>query len=389
MSPPVCFLSYSRDNLQEVTTIARVLKTYGIRTWQDLNDLGTGVSEVRIRNAIQNETSGLLFYSTSESVSSDFVKKVELAEAEATHRKDPKYFIIPIFCLPIAETDANMKDTLIVPISSFNGAKVDAAAGSRAVRDAAHRAAELVLRRVVLPFQKPLLIGLTSKQVGPSDVSLDLDFTPYFADGLPAQKEWNTNFPRALEQVKSALLARSLTRLRLRTFAHLSLGLLFGFVFRERTGFLLEIEQATRGQPPAVWSASEQAKAHEMSMKEHPAQLDSRNLLVKINLFAPDDASIAAYAKESGLSYRVLLDITPPVYPYFISGGQVIRMARELADRIKEIHARYATNTVHLFAAVPLGLAILIGYNLNACGSIQCYEFDNALRAYRPSCLLR
>ena len=389
MSPPVYFLSYSRDNLHDITMIARVLKTYGIRTWQDLDDLGTGLSEDRIRNAIQNETSGLLFYSTPESVSSEFVKQVELREAEFVHKNNSNFIFVPVFGLSISETDAALKGTLTVPISNFNGVKVDRTDDPRAIRYAAHRAAELVLQRLIVKERYPLPIGFTSKQTPPSGVSLDIDFTPFFENGLPDEEEWNTDFPRALDQVKSALLARSLTQLRLRTFAHLSLGLLFGFVFRERTGFCLEIEQTTRGEGTTIWTIPGEALPHALSMSEYPAQLDSKNLCVKINLVARDDASVAAYADKSGLDYRVLLDVTPPQYPHFISSGHAIGIARDLADRIKKIHGKYGTNSVHLFAAVPLGLAILIGYNLNACGSIQCYEFDNASREYHPSCLLR
>ena len=339
------------SHLQDITIIARVLKTYGIRTWQDLDNLGTGLSEVRIRDAIQNETSGLLFYSTPESVSSEFVRQVELTEAQAAHRSNPNFFIVPVFRLPISETDAALKGTLTVPVSSFNGAKIDRPDDPRAIGDAAHRAAELVLQRSMLKRRDPLPIGLTVKQTSPSGVSLDIDFTPFFKNGLPCEEEWNIDFPRALHRVKSALLARSLTRLRLRTFAHLSLGLLFGFVFRERTGFRLEIEQATRGKETSVWTTPEEALPHGLSMSEYPAQLDSRNLCVKINLVARDDASVAAYAVKSGLAYRVLLDVTPPAYPHFISSGHAVGIARDLADRIKEIHGRYGTNFVHLCAA--------------------------------------
>ena len=369
--------------------IARVLKTYGIRTWQDLNNLGTGLSETRIRNAVQNEVSGLLFYSTPESVASEFVKQVELREAELACKNNPNFFIVPVFGLSISDTDAALKDTLTIPISNFNGAKVDQTDDPRAIVDAAHRAAELVLQRLVVKEQDPLPIGFTSKQTPPSDVSLDIDFTPFFENRLPCVEDWNIDFPLALDRVKSALLSRSLTRIRLRTFAHLSLGLLFGFVFRERTGFCLEIEQTTRAKVKTVWTTPGEAVPHALSMSEYPAQLGSQNLCVKINLVAQDDVSVAAYAEKSGLDYRVLLDVTPPQYPHFISSGHAISIARDLADRIKEVHGRYGTKSVHLFAAVPLGLAILIGYNLNACGSIQCYEFDNASREYYPSCLLR
>ena len=389
MAPPVFFLSYSRNNLEDINVIARLLKIHGIRTWQDLDNLGTGLSEVRIRTAIQSETSGLLFYSTLESVSSEFVREVELKEAERAHRDNPDFSIVPVFRLSIAETDAALKGTLSVPMSNFNGAKVDPASNHRAVHDAAHRAAELVLQQLVLDKQDPLPIGLTSKQSPPAGMSLDIDFTPFFREGLPNAEEWNTDFPRALDRVKSALFARSLTRLRLRSFAHLSLGLLFGFVFRDRTGFSLEIEQTNKGQDKTIWTTSGEALPHTLSMNEYPATLGSRNLCVKINLVARDDASVAAYANSVGFDYRVLLDVTPPEYPHLISNGHAIAIARHVADRIKEIHGKYGTNSVHLFAAVPLGLALLIGYNLNACGSIQCYEFDNASREYHPSCILQ
>ena len=229
-----------------------------------------------------------------------FVKQVELAEAQAAHRKDPDYFVVPVFRLPISDTDARLKDALTMPISGFNGAIVDTDAGLQATRDAAHHAAELILRRLVLHPCDPLPIGLSSKRASPPEVSLDLDFIPFFSDSLPPEVEWNTDFPRALDRVKSALVDRSLTRLRLRSFAHLSLGLLFGFVFRERTGFRLDIEQATGGLEPAVWSTSEEPVAHGMSMTEQPAHLGSRNLVVKLNLVAPDHTSIAAYAGPVG-----------------------------------------------------------------------------------------
>ena len=157
-----------------------------------------------------------------------------------------------MFRISTPETDASLKGTLTVPVSNFNGAIVGSADNARAVRDAAHRAAELVLQRVILDEQDPMPIGATSKQSPFESVSLDIDFTPFFRDRRPTAEEWNSDFPRALKRVKSALIARSVTRIRLRCFAHLSLGTLFGFVFSERTGFGLEIEQTNRGRDKTI-----------------------------------------------------------------------------------------------------------------------------------------
>ena len=391
MSPPVFFLSYSRYDLNDIVRIARVLKIYGIRTWQDLENLGTGLSEVRIRNAIQNETSGFMFYSTSRSVSSEFVRQVELKEAETANRHNPNYSIVPVFHLPPSQTDAALTGILAPPISSFNGVIVDLTDDDdrRVIYGAAHSAAALILQQLILDDQDPLSIGLTSKQTPQTDVSLDIDFSPFFESGFPNSEEWNTDFPRALDRIRLFLVSRSFTRLQIRTLAHLSLGLLFGFVFRERTRFCLEIEQTTRGTGTTIWTTAARAVPHSLAMNEYPAQLGSKNLCVKINLVARDNASIPTYADRADLHFRVLLDCVPPQYPYIISNGEAIAIARDLTDKIKDIHGRYGTAFVHIFAAVPLALAILIGHNLNACGTIQCYEFDNALREYHPSCRLQ
>jgi Effector-associated domain 7/SMODS-associated and fused to various effectors sensor domain len=44
--------------------------------------------------------------------------------------------------------------------------------------------------------------------------------------------------------------------------------------------------------------------------------------------------------------------------------------------------------TVHLFGALPFGVALLIGWGLQAGRSVQCYELDQD-QHYQPTCLLR
>lgn len=387
--PPVLFLSYSRKNLDEITTIAQIISVHGIRTWQDISNLGFGLAEHRIRQAIQSETSGLLFYSTHESVSSSFIKSVELPEAERRHKQDASFNIVPVFRLPIADTDASLLGSLTVPISNFNGAKVEIPADQSAIRSAARRAAEIVLQGLDLgkcPHIVPL--GLTSKQAPSSHILLDLNFSAYFSNGYPSVYDWNDEFPAAVSRVKAVLTQGSARTLRLYSYAHLSLGLLFGFVFRDRTGFTLEIEQTNKDRVKCIWSTAAQPSDHDIDFKEFPGVLDSQHLCVKINLVARDDFSVGSYLKSSGLACRAILEATPPSYPYIISNEQAIKIARQLSEKIKELHGKYNTKVIHLFATVPLGLAVLIGYNLNACGSIQCYEYDNSVREYRASCFL-
>ena len=387
MTPPKIFLSYSRKDIADIEVIARTLMIHGIRTWQDITNLGTGLSENAIRKAIQQDCSGLLFHSTELSVESPTILQVELPEAERKHEKDPGFHIVPIFKLSINETNSALKCCLRIPISNFNGVELDHIAKSDNILEAAQKAAEIILKEIKLSKLDPLPIGWASQQETSVSVALDLNFIPFFSNGLPAQQVWNVEFSPALRHLKDMLIQKDIIVLRLHGFAHLSLGFLFGYIFRNRTGFNLEIEQITKNVRH-IWSTKTTSEENPLLINEFPGDLDSKNLCVKINLRAKDDTSFCAYAKKTNFSYRALLELTPTLYPQVITNGQAITIDSELADKIQEMHGKYSTNTVHIFAAIPLGLALFMGYNLNACGKIQCYEFDRASRQYFPSCVL-
>ncbi len=387
MPPPIYFLSYSRENIGDVREIAKTLMIHGIEVWQDVANLGTGLAESEIRKAISVGSDGFLFFITPQSVNSAFIQTVELPEAETKYKLGSGFQIVPIFGLPIDEATAALKGYLTVPISNFNGAKVLGRGESQDVLTAAQRAAEIILEGLRIPEGDPLSIGLSSKQKTTANVTLHLDFTKHFENGLPPEKAWAAEFAGALNRVKGTLVRRKRLSLKLHAFCHLSLGFLFGYVFRKTTGCKLAIEQLTNGVP-TIWATDAKREANPLRVTELPGVLGSRDLCVKINLMSADDRSVTRYTEAHSMSYRAVLELSPTHYPCTITGSEAASIASDLADKIKEAHARYDTTRVHLFTAIPLGLSVLIGHNLNASGTIQCYEFDNAKREYFASCLL-
>lgn len=384
---PVYFLSYSRKNLPDVRIIARTLMIHGVEIWQDITNLGAGVAESKIRKAIQEGSDGLIFFVTQQSVDSAFIRDVELPEAETRFMNGSNFKIIPVFSLPIDVATALLKGCLTIPLSNFNGAKVEGKGDFEDVSSAAYRAAEIVLEDISLPDVDPLPIGLSSKQKTSEKVALHLDFTNFFENGSPSEKVWEEQFSAALVTVKIFLSKRRQLSIRLHAFCHLSLVMLFGYVFRKTTGFRLEIEQITNDKR-SIWSTDKMPIDNPLKIDEIPATLSSKNLLVRMNLMSADDRSVVRYMEKNNLSYRAILTFSPPSFPWMVSEAQAATIARDLSNKIKEMHARYDTNTVHLFCAIPLGLALMIGYNINACGTIRCYEFDNPRREYSPSCTL-
>lgn len=374
------FLSYSHKNLEDVKSIGKILMLHGIKTWQDINNLGSGLTEIEIRNAIQKDCSGLVFYSTSDSLTAPMVRGVELKLAEEKFLQDKTFHIVPIFKSSIDETNAALHGCLKTKISDFNGSVV----GDKNMFDVASRAAAIILKNLNFP-PGVLPIGLASYQKTSEEVALDLDMTPYFVSNLPSVDIWNREFVPALVTLKDYLLAKQKTHLRLFARVHLSLGFAVGYVFRDRTGFVLEIEQINKPNRE-IWSTAATEETSPLTIDCVPVgNHGSKDLVVNINLMSNDNNSFQDYVKKSGLYYRAMIEAKPKAFPCLISNGQAVLIARELTQKIKEAHGQYGTNIIHLFAAVPLGLALLIGHQLNACGTIQCYEFDKAKREYYPS----
>lgn len=384
MQPPRLFLSYSRKDSDDVGIIARTLMIHGIKTWQDIASLASGLTESAIRKAIQEDCDGLVFYSTADSLNAPMVRDVELKCAEEKFLKDRKFHVVPIFKSTIEESNAALNGCLKTKISDFNGAIVK----NDDLLSAAQRAASLILKNISLPGQAPMPVGLVSYQKNSDDVALDLDFTPYFMSGLPPEEIWNGEFVPAMVSLKESLLSKKNTKLRLFSHAHLSLGFLFGYVFRDRTGFTLEVEQINKPNRE-IWSTEANEENNPLNIScTSVTNFDVKDLVVNVNVISNDNNSFTAYVQKAGLRYRALIEATPPSYPLLLSNGQAVAIARELANKIKDAHGTYKTNVVHLFAAIPFGLALFIGNQLNACGTIRCYEFDKAKREYFPSVTL-
>jgi len=102
----------------------------------------------------------------------------------------------------------------------------------------------------------------------------------------------------------------------------------------------------------------------------------------------------AAVAKSDVPSFRTVFEINHPsdCSAHLDTFGQALHVARLVRDAARSAKAEYPdTNRIHLFMAVPVGLAMLIGQLLNTLGPVQTYEHvpTDAVGKYRMAALLR
>jgi hypothetical protein len=82
----------------------------------------------------------------------------------------------------------------------------------------------------------------------------------------------------------------------------------------------------------------------------------------------------------------------PGNYPHDIEKpGQAVDIVRAIAEVLRQARdTLQPRGTLHLFLAVPAGLAVFIGQTLNTFGPIQTYEHvgTDAVGLYQPAAVL-
>ncbi|MGH2748547.1 MAG: TIR domain-containing protein [Actinomycetota bacterium] len=92
------FLSHKRENARVVGRLRDSLKIYGAGGWKDTEDLRLGDrTKQGIRRAIFQETGGMMWWGTRQSLVSRFMNEVEIPCALQRKGAEPLYPLVPVF----------------------------------------------------------------------------------------------------------------------------------------------------------------------------------------------------------------------------------------------------------------------------------------------------
>lgn len=171
--------------------------------------------------------------------------------------------------------------------------------------------------------------------------------------------------------------------------ARISFWLAFGYVFSQPSKYHLRVRQLNRVTGfMEEWSGN--GKPAYIVPDSQLEQLDSEgeDLVVTLSISRDVIPQTQIYLdKNRQIHVGSWLKLMPEGGP---DGGSIKNgnVALGMANAIrKEIDAAGQTfRRIHLFAAMPVGLAMLLGHLLNAHGTIQVYEHQNT--GYEPSFLL-
>ena len=397
------FLSYRRLRRDEAKLLVQAQHDHGVPTWVDVENLATAPTEDELRRVLADQSlaSAVLFI-TPEVEASPIIRNVEVAQIIRRAEVGDGFFVVPLAAggLDYAKAaEATSNHLSAQRLSDWNMQKISSDTVSPS--DAAEVAHRVLVQRLQaihrhLPQGERLRVGFFVRKVPPFEpgVSLALDWSSHFADKETDATIWQTTLLPALERIATAIRQHAPGR-EVEAFGlpTLPAAAALGSAFLSTSGIRLTWRQFMPDHTEQLWSLSQPRIDTGFKPALAGKDANARDIAVLVSVADNTEPVFTAYQNKLS-SLRALVHITKPGnYPHRLSSpGEAADVALVVQEGMRTARRDYGDiGTVHLFMAVPAGLAVLIGQLLNTFGSVQTYEHVtvDGSGQYRPAALLR
>ena len=232
--------------------------------------------------------------------------------------------------------------------------------------------------------------SFTPRVPDPSGLALPpLDLTDLFNGRYPIHEDvWRRDIPQRVAELLLAL--KDLPQpLLLALQTHLSIGWYLGTLLNSKRGFTVNVSQRTnagemvwdlaRAQPPnddRGWLVTEEPlnRGRDLALVvsvTHDARVDAKRAIDTLGL------------PIGRLAHACLQEPGPDAV---VDGGHARWLADALARQVRELVVADLPRRLHVFAACPVGLMLLLGQRADAWGPTTVYEFgfEDGSRSYFP-----
>jgi hypothetical protein len=244
----------------------------------------------------------------------------------------------------------------------------------------------LRLSKSAISEQGILSLQFSTRELFPNqpDDVLTIDATGLVADGGSSQSEVWARLATALFTIKQQITAQyGRPRLRVHGSKHLTAATMFGYVFRASSGFQIEIRQRSE-----LWTTDcTPWPETNFEVHEEPGSYHTDSLFVEISATGKSVRDgVRRYLQETGQYPFLSLRFSLPLERYRVANidnAVCCAMAYQVTEQVATAVSQNDVAEIHLFAAIPQALAMMIGYHLNALRPMQLYEYVGG--TYQPS----
>jgi hypothetical protein len=396
------FLSYRRTRVEDARLLIEMQHDLGVPTWQDLSDLGQGHTDAQLRDALaDSETANALAYLTPDVKDSATITRTELPGiVKRTEAKDG-FFVVPAAAggLDYPDISATVGTYLGThDLGDWNVTKVRSDPLSEL--DAFELAKRVLKHRLMTihancPADAPLTIGLHTRAAPPfsAGTTLNLDWSHRFNEREAPTPIWENRLVPALKAVGDSIIRFAPGRsLLLNGLCALPAAVMLGTTFLATRGIRAAWQQYSAKRPTQDWDLGAPRETSGFEIDLQPANTAANDIAVLVSVASSVEPAFAA-SRPSLPLFRATLHIRRPgPLPHYLqSPGQAADVAALVVEGLRRARKEFqARGTVHLFLAVPAGLAFLIGQSLNTVGPVQTYEHlsSDAVGRYQAAVLL-
>jgi hypothetical protein len=223
----------------------------------------------------------------------------------------------------------------------------------------------------------PILLNLSTRdyiEPGP-DVAFDVDARWLLREDISDGSAW-ANLRQALEDLKTVMRRyRARPTILLTGSKHLTAGLMVGRVFGSPI-----VEELRVLQSHATWSTRQTAFPERLlTVNVEDANAASTEIAVAVSATDHDPrVAMRRYLQDQGIECHRLGFICPvdgPVRGAVGDARSAFTMATEVRSALVGMASASLTTKIHLFLAMPQGLAVFIGHLANGLPPLQLHEF--------------
>jgi hypothetical protein len=402
----VTFLSYRRSRASEATLIIGSHRDRGILTWQDITDLGSSLTEDELRGVLRDpNTAGAVMFVTPEVMDSPVIRTVEVPLIVERHFNKDGFVAIVVAAggLDYAGVDS-VVGSQVGPafLPAWNICKVS---GNPINEEDAAKIADLMLDHRIAAVTNQLtdghpmklLFSTRSPIMKKPGWALAADLTHRFDGRLAKPSSWDRHILPGMKSIRATLQRRAADREihcsgQVCLPAAVALGAEFLSVSGLRASWVQDL--TTFGGKQEMWGLQVQAAPTSLVARSFPANSNGTELalIVSVTHNIIDDVR-ASFKKD--FPFRALVHVHEPAMQGTarrqLSAAEALQVAHLAVNGLRDVWSTYKVRgAVHVFLAVPAGLAFLIGQLLNGFGEVRTYEHAPGQEpCYVPAAVLR